>query len=152
MQVWQGTHDLSYRASCPPHPPSRRNFGGVPFEKLMWGSFLIGDKAEVTNQTLESQICWGLPTSQVKLPPRPSKFMLKLAPSLRPILHHHLARSRSLICREHRHPAKHFFVGFRLANKNDHSNPMLFVRQGTRRDAPRFLRHLPVNKVTDFGT
>lgn len=54
MQVGQKTHDLSYRASCPPHPPSRRNFGGVPFEKLMWGSFLIGDKTKVTNQTLES--------------------------------------------------------------------------------------------------
>ena len=50
---------------------SERNFGGVPFESLMWGSCLISDKTKVANQALESQICWGLPT--FKLPPRSFK-------------------------------------------------------------------------------
>ena len=38
------------------------------------------------------------------------------------------------------------FIHLSTRQQNDHPDPVLFLRQGTRRDAPRLLRHLPVQQ------
>lgn len=148
MQVGQGIHDLSYRASRPQrvlHTAAKRNFGGVPFEKLMWGRSLISDKVVMANQAFESQICWGLPT--FKLPPRLSKFkeLPLAAPSLPSTctVSPKTGRSQPLPTSPSQQTSS---VSPSNRQQNDYPNQVLFLRQGTRRDAPRFLRHLPVQQ------